>query len=285
MVSSVAIILVNKILMQTYHFRYVFALTACHFLCNTLVFHLLCLLQWFESKTLPESTRMAAVMVISVVSMNLNLQTNSVGFYQLSKLLCVPTIVWIETRFYQGQFSTRVKGALVLTVCGVGIATVADVHLTSMGLCFALIAVLSTALQQVWTKHKQADAELSAIQFSHAIALPSFLLCSVAAVLVEFRDPEHVYDFMEMARQPEITAWIMCSCLLSVAVNLCTFGLIGKTSATTYQIVGHAKTCLVLLGGVLLFPESIPHERLVYNMLGVGLALIGVIWYGSVPKV
>ena len=36
-------------------------------------------------------------------------------------------------------------------------------------------------------------------------------------------------------------AWIALSCVLALSVNLCTYGLIGKTSAVTYQVVGHAK--------------------------------------------
>ena len=34
--------------------------------------------------------------------------------------------------------------------------------------------------------------------------------------------------------------------LIAVVMNVTSFGLIGKTSATTFQVVGHSKTCLVL---------------------------------------
>ena len=54
------------------------------------------------------------------------------------------------------------------------------------------------------------------------------------------------------------TLWIvLATCFLALAVNLCSFGLIGKTSAITFQVVGHAKTCLVLIGGYVLFPSKL----------------------------
>ena len=43
----------------------------------------------------------------------------------------------------------------------------------------------------------------------------------------------------------------------ALAVNLCSFGLIGRTSAITFQVVGHMKTCLVLVGGYMLFPAKL----------------------------
>ena len=78
------------------------------------------------------------------------------------------------------------------------------------------------------------------------------------------------------------TLWIVLgTCFLALAVNLCSFGLIGKTSAITFQVVGHAKTCLVLAGGYLLFPSKLADTQQLYNNIaGVSFAMIGVILYG-----
>ena len=45
------------------------------------------------------------------------------------------------------------------------------------------------------------------------------------------------------------------------------------------QVVGHAKTCLILLGGYLLMPVSPSTGQLFKNLLGVGIALAGVFWF------
>ena len=78
------------------------------------------------------------------------------------------------------------------------------------------------------------------------------------------------------------TLWLVLgTCFLALAVNLCSFGLIGRTSPITFQVVGHAKTCLVLVGGYLLFPSKLADTQALYNnILGVSVAMVGVILYG-----
>ena len=70
------------------------------------------------------------------------------------------------------------------------------------------------------------------------------------------------------------------TCVLAIAVNILSYALIGKTSAVTYQVVGHAKTCLVLIGGYVLV-RSTPKspEELLKNILGVIVAMVGVLLY------
>lgn len=43
------------------------------------------------------------------------------------------------------------------------------------------------------------------------------------------------------------------------------------------QVLGHAKTFLVLLGGWLIFREVITGQQL----LGMGIAVAGMVWYGA----
>lgn len=69
---------------------------------------------------------------------------------------------------------------------------------------------------------------------------------------------------------------------IAIAVNVLTYALIGKTSPVTYQVVGHFKTCLTLLFGFVLFPESIPKDALFINLAGVSVALTGIFLYGNV---
>merc|ERR1719230_326507 len=82
------------------------------------------------------------------------------------------------------------------------------------------------------------------------------------------------------------TLWIVLgTCFLALAVNLCSFGLIGRTSAITFQVVGHAKTCLVLIGGYVLFPAKLGDTQQLYNnIMGVSVAMIGVILYGHLKR-
>jgi len=80
--------------------------------------------------------------------MNLNLAYNSVGFYQLSKLVCIPFTIAIQRVFYRIEASRRVKATLLLLLLGVGMATVHDVSVNFVGTAFALVAIMFTTFAQ-----------------------------------------------------------------------------------------------------------------------------------------
>ncbi|KAL6204287.1 hypothetical protein ACLB2K_021555 [Fragaria x ananassa] len=69
--------------------------------------------------------------------------------------------------------------------------------------------------------------------------------------------------------------FIVLSCLVSVSVNFSTFLVIGKTSAVTYQVLGHLKTCLVLTFGYTLLQDPFDWR----NILGILIAVLGMVLY------
>lgn len=69
--------------------------------------------------------------------------------------------------------------------------------------------------------------------------------------------------------------FIILSCLISVSVNFSTFLVIGKTSAVTYQVLGHLKTCLVLAFGYVLLHDPFSWR----NILGILIAVVGMVVY------
>jgi solute carrier family 35 protein E3 len=69
--------------------------------------------------------------------------------------------------------------------------------------------------------------------------------------------------------------FIVLSCLISVSVNFSTFLVIGKTSAVTYQVLGHLKTCLVLAFGYTLLRDPFSWR----NILGILIAVLGMVLY------
>lgn len=49
----------------------------------------------------------------------------------------------------------------------------------------------------------------------------------------------------------------------------------------TLQVIGHAKTCLVLAGGFLFFPShGKQNEQLYSQIAGMSVAMVGVVLYG-----
>jgi solute carrier family 35 protein E3 len=66
--------------------------------------------------------------------------------------------------------------------------------------------------------------------------------------------------------------FIVLSCMISVSVNFSTFLVIGKTSAVTYQVLGHLKTCLILALGYLVLNDPFSWR----NVCGILIALSGM---------
>jgi solute carrier family 35 protein E3 len=62
---------------------------------------------------------------------------------------------------------------------------------------------------------------------------------------------------------------------LAFLVNLSIFLIIGNTSPLTYNVLGHAKLCVILFSGYTLFGE----QCTILNLSGVLLALGGVVSY------
>lgn len=170
-----------------------------------------------------------------------------------------------------------------------------DVQLRPLGLCWGVLAVATTAVFQIWQGAKQKEFNISATQLQAGIATwQSVQALTVSAVTEmycfgaadgEECDSSFMFFKRAAAGDPRLqhTLWIVLStCFLALAVNLCSFGLIGRTSAITFQVVGHAKTCLVLVGGYVLFPTKMADtQQLINNIAGVSVAMLGVILYGN----
>ena len=87
--SAVGIIFVNKVVFKEYGFHYATFLTVCHFLVTFAGLFVLTKIKYFEPKKVPimEVIPLCLAFCGFVVFNNLSLQENSVGFYQLMKVM------------------------------------------------------------------------------------------------------------------------------------------------------------------------------------------------------
>ena len=177
-VSSVAIVMVNKQLMGASGLAFQYATTLCgmHFLCTMSV-------RFFrrdggrggrggggggaEMKTetakggreMPRNKlfMFVAIASTSIISLNLSLMMNHVGFYQLAKLLQIPAVCMLEMAFLGRKVSWKIAQAIVVVMCGVGIATLQETTMNFWGTIVAMIAVLSTSAQQILVNRLQVE--------------------------------------------------------------------------------------------------------------------------------
>lgn len=75
-----------------------------------------------------------------------------------------------------------------------------------------------------------------------------------------------------------VQLFIVLSCTIAVGTNLSQFICIGRFTAVSFQVLGHMKTVLVLTLGFLLFGKEGLNLHVVLGMI---IAIVGMIWYGN----
>ncbi|CAF3947632.1 unnamed protein product [Adineta steineri] len=243
---------------------------------------LMAIMGLFTRSRLPwrPSMLMAIACSLSVALTNMSLKLNSVGFYQLCKLLGIPWLVFIQAILYKIHTSYAVKLSLFIILLGMALATLTDVQFNIVGTIVGLIGVMITTQFQIWQGKNQKDYKLNPLQINYAQSLPTFLACAFLALLVEFSGfhqdmciLSHNWSLLEIK-------WIALSAILAACANLTCYGLIGETSAITFQVTGHAKTALILISGYLLTRERVQISST--NVIGVLTCLGGSIIYGVI---
>lgn len=149
--SAVGVVMANKVVFSVFNFKFGTVLTVIHFVVTAFALELLVALKAFPAKSVPIMTIVPLSLSFCgfVVLTNLSLQYNSVGFYQMAKVMTTPCVALIQYFFYSVSFTLPVIATLVVTCVGVIVATFAEVNLSPIGLFFAASSVLVTALYQI----------------------------------------------------------------------------------------------------------------------------------------
>ncbi|KPI89737.1 hypothetical protein ABL78_1117 [Leptomonas seymouri] len=275
--SSIGIVYTNKVIFKVQHFQFGTLLTVIHFAITTLGLFFCHMAGVFEPKridilkVLPLCVSFCGFVALT----NISLVCNTIGFYQLIKVLTTPLLVIIQTLFYQKRFSTKIKLSLAITCIGVTIATASDSEANLFGTFVALSALLVTCMYQIWVGTKQAELQCNSFQLLYYQAPIS---CVMLFPIAYFAD-----NLSETYYTPCIDTvyWIIFSGFLAFLVNISIFLVIGKTSPVTYNVLGHFKLCVILSLGFLAFGD-----RLTYRvLLGIVLTLIGIFWYTKLKMV
>eukprot|EP00897_Mesotaenium_endlicherianum_P007277 jgi/Mesen1/6578/ME000336S05798 len=274
-VSSVGLIMANKMVLSVYNFKFATTLTGLHFGVTAGIGLLFTCLGYLPNKHVPFWTLFwfSLTANASIVGMNLSLMLNSVGFYQIAKLSIIPVVCLLEAVLNGKTFSRQVRLSVVIVMLGVAICTVTDVSVNAWGFTASVVAVVATSLQQIF---------VGSLQKKHNIG--SFDLLSktapIQAACLLTTGP--FFDYLLTGRNvlryeatPLACAFIAVSCVGALFVNLSTYLCIGKFSAVSFQILGHMKTVAVLLVGWLFF-ESVLSLK---NVAGMAVAVVGMVIY------
>jgi solute carrier family 35 protein E3 len=274
-VSSVGVIFINKkLVFNAAGFHFGTTLTIIHFVVTAMGCAAFARGGCFEWKKL----ELRQVLTISlafcgyVVFNNLSLLANSVGFYQITKILCTPVIVMVERVYYGKRESTATLLALVPVCIGIGITVYGETTLNAMGILWAGLAVISNSLYTIWGKTKQQDLKVTPMQIlSYQAPLSATLLLFTVPLMDNMKDLTH-YD-VNMYR----VTCILLSCIFAFGVNFSFFLFVGQTSPLTTNVLGYLKTCLVFIGGFVLFDDNVTLQ----SGCGIAVTMLGLALYSK----
>jgi len=294
-VASVGIILTNKQLVTGLDFHFILTTLCLNFATTSTICSLMARMGRFEPKSFPtwDRWRVALLAVLTVLTNNASVEANSVGFYQIFKLLIIPTVMLTER--FQGvkrSYSWPIICSLLVSSVGVGMATVSDVQINWRGFVLAILSDICTAQFQIWQSGKQHEYGLSSTQIQHAVGWEQTAVALFGTVLFDIALPsakgkmllrpggilEHQFSSNWLEAR-----WLFACCSIAVVMNLSTYALLGKTSPVTYQVIGQLKTCLVVGFGYLAFDSKAAEVTtgwLIFRFIGVVIASAGILSYG-----
>ena len=280
MTFSTGLVMVNKYVMKTYDFNWPVTLTAYHFLMTFTLLEVMCRMGFFErASSIPKSQcwKNAFFNVCGIVFMNFNLKMNSVGFYQLSKLCCIPLMVVVKFVVFHQKTPFRTCCCLLVLIVGIALFSVNEVSFNIKGTIMACIAVCCTTTSQFNTNTVSQQYKCFGPPFQHITAFPMTVLAWIASLCTEMFGDHSIFkhEFHGM----ELPLCIVTG-FMAIISNVSAFALIGKQSPITYQVVGHAKTIIIFTYGLIF--DSNPNEtreQLIKKIFGLVLGMSGTIMY------
>lgn len=274
---AVGIIMANKLVMGKVGFNFPIFLTFVHYITAWLllaIFKTLSVLPVSPpSKTTPFSSLFALGVVMAFASglANTSLKYNSVGFYQMAKIAVTPTIVLAEFIHFGKTIDFKKVLALAVVSAGVAVATVTDLEFNLFGALIAIAWIIPSAINKIlWsTLQQQGNWTALALMWKTTPITVFFL-----GALMPWIDPPGVLSFKWDVNN---STAVLVSALLGFLLQWSGALALGATSATTHVVLGQFKTCVILLGGYLLF-DSDPG---VVSIGGAVVALSGMSVYTS----
>nr|CAD7460687.1 unnamed protein product [Timema tahoe] len=219
-ISSIVLVLLNKWVYVYVGFPNI-TLTFLHFVTTFLGLYFCQKCNVFQVKIVPirDMVPLAFTFCGFVVFTNLSLETNTVGTYQVAKVMTTPCVILLQMLFYGKKFAIGVKLTLIPITVGVILNFYYDIQFSILGTLYATLGVLVTSLYQVWVSQKQHDLQMNSMQLLYYQAP---LSAAILLFLIPFLEPvqstiHHVWSIHSIV-QP--CGGFVCDRLLCQPVHL-----------------------------------------------------------------
>lgn len=229
----------------------------------------------FKRLDAAKAAKLAAAGMGFVVFSNLSLQFNSVGFYQVMKHLTVAAVVAIEAVVFRRVLPRPLWAPVACLCVGIAITGATDFQLNVTGTVCAVLNVVFTAFYQIWCGALQRSLGANPLQLQLYIAPMSAVgLLPFVPLLDDYRrsSPASIWAWTPT---PGVVGLIALTGVLAFCVNVSIFWVIGRTSAVSYNVLGHAKTTTLLTLDYVAFGRPLEWA----NATGLVVAITGVVTY------
>jgi len=278
--STVILVFLNKWILQDPQLKKMqISFAMYHFACTGLVlgiasqshFRLFVPIRLPFIQMIPLCSLFAGFLVLG----NLSLAYNSVGFYQLAKIMTTPCVALLQYLLLKTSITRATMAALASICIGVALTNTGAgaAGTNALGALIAIAAFTVTALYQVLIGKKMKDFGASS---------PQLLLnqAPIAVLLLVFLVPffDTVPDVSQIPRDALIAFFF--SGIAAASLNLSQFLIIGRMSALTFNVASNVKTIIILAYGW----NSEGRPLTFKDAVGIILALGGATVYGRLSQ-
>lgn len=259
-VSAVSIIILNKVLFQSWAFAA--ALTLAHSIATKVTTSALRAFGIFEAKNLPQLSvgKVALCGIMSILLMNINLSLNTVGVYQVSKILVLPATSALESIVYGMTHSNAIWSSLGIITFGAILSSPTEVLASFsfasstllLGLFVAMVAVVVAAVAVILIGRTQRELDTSSLNLLDQQQIYIIFYAIAMSGSFEGASP---WDRSQLT--PKVLALVAVTSCMATILNASGFYVIKRLSPLTYQVTSHLKTIFTLMIGTAFFGESI----------------------------
>jgi|MDSY01.1.fsa_nt_gb hypothetical protein len=197
-----------------------------------------------------------ATTALAPVMANYSLLFNSVGVYQLSKVLVTPSIIFFDRLRGAAPLSAERIMCLLVVSLGVTIVTVGDVSVNVPGLAVATCNIAIAGYYKVEWAHTCRTRKLSSLELMTLVMPKATLMLAALALCIEGRKL-FAYEWADALEHHGILGLLGMCGVTAFFTSWTGYVVISNLSALTHQLLGQAKTCIILLAGYLLFSSPL----------------------------
>lgn len=272
--SSILVQFMNKALFTTFQFQFPITVAMAQMLVMVPVCYLVARprLEWGTAKTV---FPLAVVNILNVVfGLIGTADLNVPMFIALRRFTLVCTIV-LERSLMHKHHDRATIGAVALMIGGAVVAAATDLTFSLYGYVAVIINNFLTALYLIMVKNSPATAGLTTtglLGYNAALSLP--LLTAALALSNEPRQIRLYPGFRWHGYQVSMAL----SCILGLTVSHSTFVCTRVNDPIMTSTAGNLKNIIMTLVGAFAFGDF---RFSVWNSVGLGLSMVGAIWYAA----